>query len=248
MSDLKAVYAAVDRDTAVAVEELINSFGVPASLEQADALASELFPAVVQRRQAVFAAESAGLVTEHPDLVIAKQRPYRLPALQKLVRRCAGLGQKPQLAQLELFDPATVNMQSRRVAPAWMPHEPEVILEMQRRLTAGVARHTKQVGRDAIFDTARRNGVMYARQLSGKENCAFCAMLASRGAVYATKQGAGGNGNFFHDHCDCRVVIVRDPNNWAGKHEADRLYRMWRHAGSTTAFGQAFRAEQGALA
>lgn len=39
--------------------------------------------------------------------------------------------------------------------------------------------------------------------------CAFCKMLASRGAVYLTERTAG-KYNEWHEHCDCKVVAVYD--------------------------------------
>lgn len=58
----------------------------------------------------------------------------------------------------------------------------------------------------------RRRGVRFARVLTGRENCPFCIMLASRGAVYHSRQSAG---EFAHIHrnCDCKVVagLADDP-------------------------------------
>lgn len=51
----------------------------------------------------------------------------------------------------------------------------------------------------------------YARVPSGAVTCLFCAMLASRGAVYASEDSAGGSRKF-HDHCDCVPVAV-----WEGQ-------------------------------
>jgi len=44
----------------------------------------------------------------------------------------------------------------------------------------------------------------WRRRLAGK-SCGFCAMLASRGAVYVTRKSAsvGRDGLAFHDHCHC---------------------------------------------
>lgn len=51
----------------------------------------------------------------------------------------------------------------------------------------------------------------YARVPSGSVTCRFCAMLASRGAVYLSEDSAGGSRRF-HDHCDCVPVAV-----WEGQ-------------------------------
>lgn len=51
----------------------------------------------------------------------------------------------------------------------------------------------------------RREGVRFARVPTGWETCTFCLMLASRGAVYHTRQTAG-EFRHFHRRCDCKVV------------------------------------------
>ena len=55
------------------------------------------------------------------------------------------------------------------------------------------------VGRD------RDKGAMFARVPTGFETCAFCLMLASRGAVYHSRKTAGEWGRF-HRGCDCKVA------------------------------------------
>ena len=51
----------------------------------------------------------------------------------------------------------------------------------------------------------RDKGAMFARVPTGFETCAFCLMLASRGAVYHSRKTAGEWGRF-HRGCDCKVV------------------------------------------
>jgi hypothetical protein len=51
----------------------------------------------------------------------------------------------------------------------------------------------------------RRNGVRFARVTSGRNTCAFCLMLAGRGAVYHTRKTAG-EFNRYHRHCSCKIV------------------------------------------
>ena len=61
------------------------------------------------------------------------------------------------------------------------------------------------VGRD------RDKGAMFARVPTGAETCAFCIMLASRGAVYHSRKTAG-EWRHFHRNCDCKVVPSFDPD------------------------------------
>lgn len=51
----------------------------------------------------------------------------------------------------------------------------------------------------------RGRGVRFARVATGRETCAFCYMLASRGAVYRTRETAG-QFDHYHRRCDCKVV------------------------------------------
>lgn len=78
-------------------------------------------------------------------------------------------------------------------------------------------------------DTEDRVG--WARILQGESSCAFCVMLASRGAVYSSRQDALFNqyGKKFHDRCDCDAwpVYRSQRRSWPGKKEADAYYRLW---------------------
>ncbi len=58
-----------------------------------------------------------------------------------------------------------------------------------------------------------KHGVRFARVPTGYETCTFCLMLASRGAVYSTRQTAG-EFRHFHRGCDCKVVpgFMCDPD------------------------------------
>jgi hypothetical protein len=92
----------------------------------------------------------------------------------------------------------------------------------------------QQAGRDTIARNTRRDpaSARWARMPIGK-TCAWCLMLASRGAVYFTKESAGGTGvgtNRYHGHCDCQPVPV-----WRGQeppYDADQLFSMWNDARS----------------
>lgn len=68
---------------------------------------------------------------------------------------------------------------------------------------------TKASYRRTVQHTAQRSGMAWARIPSGPTTCAFCLMLASRGAVYGSAAKAG-DGHKYHGHCDCQVVLVRD--------------------------------------
>lgn len=67
------------------------------------------------------------------------------------------------------------------------------------------------VKREAFCNMAKnckKSGIRYARVPSGRETCAFCFMLASRGFVYWTEADAGEqrSGHEYHTNCDCIIV------------------------------------------
>lgn len=74
----------------------------------------------------------------------------------------------------------------------------------------------------------------WARVLVGEVNCPFCAMLASRGAVYKSERTAG-----FQAHsrgpqggadCDCVATMVVKGEPWEGEKEAALLQDLWYDA------------------
>ncbi len=68
--------------------------------------------------------------------------------------------------------------------------------EAKRVLNATIMKNVK---RD------KNKGVKFARVTSGRNTCAFCLMLASRGAIYHTRESAGELGQY-HRHCSCKIV------------------------------------------
>lgn len=99
----------------------------------------------------------------------------------------------------------------------------------------GVAdRLVKQPGRDTITQNAARERVQWARVPSGRETCAFCLLVASRGFAYTSEQTASKteSGNKYHADCDC----VPTPSWKAGDKEIegydpDALYGQYVGAG-----------------
>ncbi len=87
----------------------------------------------------------------------------------------------------------------------------------------------------------------WARVATGRETCAFCLMLVSRGPVYLSADTAGldlgdrtalemiVNGedisdlmHKWHENCDCKVVPVFDRKSWPGKAASDRALQAWK--------------------
>lgn len=64
----------------------------------------------------------------------------------------------------------------------------------------------KALNETMLANAARdRERAQFARVPTGKDTCAFCLMLATRGAVYWSRQSAG-EFSHYHRNCDCKVV------------------------------------------
>jgi hypothetical protein len=99
----------------------------------------------------------------------------------------------------------------------------------------GAARLAVNGGREAVEQVVRqdRHALGWMRVTDG-DPCAFCAMLASRGAVYKSAESAGfeldpvrGEINRYHDNCGCQVVPVftRTPVLPETTQRAEQLWR-----------------------
>ena len=216
----------LDRQVAAMVSEIVDAYGVPTGLDSARATANALHPSMIDLRHEAARIERAGMWVEPAGV-----RPYPTTAVDAVTRRAAGLEPNPELAQVDMFDPATRSMQRVSVAPYAAPMSEEVVAEYSRRMIAAVQRHVAAAGRDLVRDTARQHRMAYARTLGYSEsgNCAFCSMLAGRGAVYASEDSAGA-GTKWHDNCTCDVRLV-DGSDWDGR---DRdLEALWAQSDGT---------------
>ncbi|WGW12743.1 hypothetical protein LWF01_02930 [Saxibacter everestensis] len=95
-------------------------------------------------------------------------------------------------------------------------------------LSGALSRHVKQQGRDVIHESTRvTRGATYARVPSGMDTCDFCLDMASRGAVYASRRNAGGEGNDYHDLCNCAPVAVASEADLPDGYDPDALYEAY---------------------
>lgn len=85
-----------------------------------------------------------------------------------------------------------------------------------RHLAGGVQRLVLQPARETIANSVDRDpaDARWARVPSGATTCAFCRLLASRGAVYHSEETAGGLANSYHSKCDCVPTPI-----WPGESE-----------------------------
>ena len=110
----------------------------------------------------------------------------------------------------------------------------------------------REAGRPAQTETRLVRG--WARVATGRETCAWCLMLVSRGPVYlgadtagldlpdreAQKLIAAGEDvseymTQWHEGCDCKVVPVFDLKRWAGRDASKRALALWNEASSEAA-------------
>lgn len=100
------------------------------------------------------------------------------------------------------------------------------------RLEGATQRLVQDWGRQTIVENAERDpsGPGWARMPIG-ETCKFCRMLASRGAIYTSRDRAlfKEEGGRYHDLCDCEPVPVwsdadlpYDPQPYLDEYLADR--------------------------
>ncbi|MET7924730.1 hypothetical protein ABZT43_12190 [Streptomyces sp. NPDC005349] len=118
----------------------------------------------------------------------------------------------------------------------------DVRLEQAEKKAEAVAQKlVADQGRDALRESVRqdRGAVAYARA-AALGGCAFCRLMASRGAVYKSAQTAGREANDrfsgeasvvkFHDNCHCTIIpVFRGQQFELSPHAAewDRLYREY---------------------
>ncbi|MGW4493750.1 VG15 protein [Streptomyces sp. NPDC004376] len=109
----------------------------------------------------------------------------------------------------------------------------------EKRAEGVVDRIVLNAGRDTMVQAVRqdREAVAYARA-AALGCCSFCALLASRGAVYASRSTVGEDANErftgddsgikYHDHCRCQPIPVFRGQTFQLSPKAaewDRIYR-----------------------
>lgn len=115
----------------------------------------------------------------------------------------------------------TVNLPAQRIDKTigWALNAPGEATPLDR-LAGSTKRMVFDASRDTVTANAAQQGIKFARYASANA-CAFCRVMAARGAVYSSEQSAltvvgragrpRGNqpiGEKWHDHCRCMVVPV----------------------------------------
>lgn len=238
MKEITGDYIDVDRDLEEIAKGLVADHGVPASIDAADAFTEELYPEIMRLRSGLAAKEGALILEEFPDLQIADQDGYRMPATGKIVRRSTGLHPAVDIPELDQLDTETKRMAAVKAAPWTAPSDGLAVSTFISRISTAAARHTKTASRSTVINTAVLNEAAWARQLSGAEDCPFCTMLAGRGAVYSRDTV----GFRTHDNCDCTATVIVDPSaDWPGRDEASRIEKLWQKSSGLKEFAERLR-------
>ncbi|QAY03031.1 capsid maturation protease [Mycobacterium phage Fenn] len=127
-------------------------------------------------------------------------------------------------------------------------------------LTLRAVREVENAGRQQIIHAVENDPEPrvlrgWARVATGRETCAWCLMLISRGPTYVRAETAGldldtehalelfenndqetyfadigGEIKQWHTGCDCKVIPVFRNEDWFGKEAADRALDLWGDA------------------
>ncbi|OHT67773.1 hypothetical protein [Mycobacteroides chelonae] len=230
--------ALISAATAQFVLDFASMFVRPTlSLTEWVLLLNMMFPEIQRRRE-----ESASLAREFYD----SQREQFHPDLPRNDRYLEG-------SQFEVFvkdmEPARKKMSQA--------DSPEDALTM---LTLKATRSVENAGRRQIINAVANDpepSVLkgWARVATGRETCAWCLMLISRGPTYMSADTAGldiddtkavrlfqkgdlstyfedisDHMDEWHPGCDCKAVPVFDSENWFGKAAEDAALELWKDA------------------
>lgn len=199
-----------------------------------------------------------GLIAEHPGASVAEMREAADEAIQDSLY---AFGDQASSLALDLFD---------EIAEAYgieADTSIEDVIDLQamdskvrylaRNLVDGdvdafkrdIRDLTKYYVKRCAFENMERNcyrsDLRYARVPSGRETCAFCFMLSSRGFVYRSEQTAG-HAHAYHENCDCVIVPGfkgLDPGDQVEGYDPDGMLERWHECQATAGSDSDFRDE-----
>ena len=159
------------------------------------------------------------------------------PVLEKLVQ----LKQEPVVVDRPAFK---ASPKPKVVVPAPKPQEPNIAPKPVQVFTPP----ERPVFTLASADETRPV-LGWARVATGRETCAWCLVLISRGPVYQSSKSAGSKFDSdttmqalvtdadvrewmeeWHTGCDCKVIPVFDEANWVGKDAQERALQLYLDA------------------
>jgi hypothetical protein len=123
-------------------------------------------------------------------------------------------------------------------------------------VSGAASRHVMDGGRQLITEAAVKDKVALGyMRVTDADPCAFCAMLASRGPVYKSRESAGtrrvaGENELhrYHDHCACQVEAVYSKDaQWPGR--SREFEQLWKNStkgkrDALKAFREAYEAQR----
>lgn len=203
-----------------------------------------------------------GLIAEHPGASVAEMREAADEAIQDSLY---AFGDQASSLALDLFD---------EIAEAYgieADTSIEDVIDLQamdskvrylaRNLVDGdfgafkrdIRDLTKYYVKRCAFENMERNcyrnDLRYARVPSGRETCAFCFMLSSRGFVYRSEQTAG-HAHAYHENCDCVIVPGfkgLDPTDQVEGYDPDGMLDRWNECQAAAGSDSDLRDEWGSM-
>lgn len=109
--------------------------------------------------------------------------------------------------------------------------------------------YIKRSAMETMERNCHRNDMRYARVPSGRETCAFCFMLSSRGFVYRSEQTAGSS-HAYHRDCDCVIVPGfkgLDPTDQVEGYDPNGMLDRWSECQAAAGSDSDFRDEWGLM-
>ena len=155
----------------------------------------------------------------NPNATVAEMRKFAIETLQDGLNM---YGDEAKVIANDFFDRLAQDANSKATAEMFDSTDADIVEQKVRYYAKSLAdgdtsKFIKDVSdltgfyvkREAFCNMAKncnKAGIRYARVPSGRETCAFCFMLASRGFVYWSEKEAGADGHEYHPHCDCIIV------------------------------------------
>lgn len=111
--------------------------------------------------------------------------------------------------------------------------------ELPEQAGSVVERVVKQVAMDTIMQNMMRDDAVWAWVPGGKDTCAFCIVIASRGWQDASKaQIKGDHAEHVHAHCNCEFVISFYGGLDVKGYDPDRYLEMYENASGGNSYAK----------
>ena len=182
----------------------------------------------VSSDHAVAVARSATAVTDSPAAADGPEAVPERPRSRVRVSDTAADGPRSSRSRATVTDSGADAPRESRSRVTVNDASPERLEAAAQRLIMKPARET--IVRSAGRDPARAR---WARIPQGV-TCAFCLVMASRGAVYLTEQSAGGGPGEdmfkYHNWCDCQPTPFWSGDPYPESYDPDALERKYLDA------------------